>query len=91
MLMLRTSAQIRGARTLKGFRTCAASTGVPGQRAEARRVVQAEAGLANSELRRRWLARQWEAHRAQLRIRYSWPMPSSRSEPSDRAPEALAS
>ena len=66
MLMLRTSDQIRGARTLKGFRSCAASTGVPGQRAEARRVVQAEAGLANSELRRRWLARQWEAHAARI-------------------------
>jgi len=66
MLTLRTSAQIRGARTLKGFRSCVASTGVPGQRAEARRVVQAEAGLANSRLRRRWLARQWEAHAARV-------------------------
>ena len=66
MPMLRTSAQIRGARTLKGFRSCAASTGVPGQRAEARRVVQAEAGRANSELRRRWLASHWGAHAARV-------------------------
>ena len=66
MLMLRTSAQIRGARALKGFRSCAASTGVPGQRAEARRVVQAEAGRANSELRRRWLASHWGAHAARV-------------------------
>lgn len=66
MLTLRTAAQIRGARNLKGFRSCAASTGVPVQGAEARRVVQAEAGVAKSELRRRWLAGQWEAHAARI-------------------------
>ncbi|MDP2703070.1 MAG: hypothetical protein Q8P98_13475, partial [Candidatus Rokubacteria bacterium] len=49
-----------------GFRSCAASTGVPGQPAQARRLVQTEASRANSELRRRWLARQWEAHAARI-------------------------
>ena len=32
---------------------------------DVRRIVHAEAGLANSELRRQWLARQWKAHAAQ--------------------------
>jgi hypothetical protein len=71
MLMLRTSDQIRGARILKGFRSCAASTGVPGRGAEARRAAQAEISLANRELRRRWLARQWKAHAARIHHRRS--------------------
>ena len=65
MLTIRTAAQIRRIHNLRSFRWCAASTGVPVQCADARRVVQAEAGLANGELRRLWLARQWKAHAAQ--------------------------
>ena len=65
MLTIRTAAQIRGAHNLRSFRWCATSTGVPVRCAGVRRVVQAEAGLANSELRRQWLARQWKAHAAQ--------------------------
>ena len=91
MLTIRTAAHIRGAKSVKGFRSCPASTGVLVTELETNRLLRGEAGRCTHESRRRWLARQWEAHRAQLRIRYSWPMPSSRSEPSDRAPEALAS
>ena len=54
MLTIRTADQIRGARNLTSFRSCAVSTGVSVWRADARRVVQAEERLANSETRRRW-------------------------------------
>ncbi len=67
MLTVRTAAQIRGARNLRSFRSCAASTGVSVWRADARRVVQAEARLANGEVRRRWLAGHWDAHRMRAR------------------------
>ncbi len=67
MLTIKTAAQIRWAQHLKGFRSCAASTGVPLRPADARRVVQAEASLTHSELRRQWLAGQWEAHQARTR------------------------
>ncbi|MBI2219427.1 MAG: hypothetical protein HYU51_19280 [Candidatus Rokubacteria bacterium] len=64
MLTIRTAAHIRGARSLKGFRSCGVSTGVCDQRADVSRVFRAEAGLEASELRRRWLASRWEAHEA---------------------------
>ena len=64
MLTIRTAAQIRGARRVKGFRSCASSTGVPARLGDAQRLFRAETGLENSELRRLWLAVQWEAHRA---------------------------
>ena len=67
MLTIRTAAQIRGARALKGFRSCAASTGIPRRHAEADRVLRAGTGLATSELRRHWLARQWETHQTRGR------------------------
>jgi len=67
MLTIRTAGQIRWAQHLKGFRSCAASTGVPLAFSAARRVLQAEASLTNSELRRQWLARQWQAHQARVR------------------------
>ncbi len=66
MLTIRTAAQIRGARSLKGFRSCAVSTGVPDPRVDIYRVLGAETGLETSEHRRRWLAAQWGAHQAQL-------------------------
>lgn len=65
MLTIRTAAQIRGAHNLRSSRSCASSTGLPMQCVDVRRIVHAEAGLANSELRRQWLARQWKAHAAQ--------------------------
>jgi hypothetical protein len=67
VLTIRTAGQIRGAHNLRSFRSCAASTGVPGRCADARQVAQAEASLANSELRRRWLAGRWDAHQARVR------------------------
>jgi len=66
MLTIRTVAQICGAHNLKGFRSCAASTGVPMRCADARRISQAAADLANSELRRQWLAGRWAAHQARV-------------------------
>ncbi len=70
MLTIRTAAQIRGARSVKGFRSCAVSTGVPDRRGDIYRVLGAEASLENSKLRRRWLASQWGAHEA--RAARSW-------------------
>jgi hypothetical protein len=67
MPTIRSAAQIRGARSLKSFRSCPASTGVPVWRADIYRLLRAEAGLANSELRRRWLAGHWDAHRVRAR------------------------
>lgn len=67
MLTIRTAGQIRVAHNLRSFRSCAASTGVPVRYADAGRVVQAEVRLANSELRRRWLAARWDAHQARTR------------------------
>jgi len=64
MLTIRTAAQIRGARSVKDFRSCAASTGVPARRGNMQRLLRAETGLENSEFRRLWLAAQWEAHQA---------------------------
>ena len=64
MLTIRTAAQIRGAHNLRSLRSCASSTGLPMQCVDARRMVHAEAGLANRELHRRWRARQWKAHAA---------------------------
>ncbi len=70
MLTIRTAAQIRGARCLKGFRSCAVSTGVSDRRADTSRGLRAETGLETRELRRRWLAAQWRAHQA--RTARSW-------------------
>ena len=64
MLTIRTAAQIRGARSLKGFRSCSVSTGVPDRRSDIYRVLGAETGLETSELHRQWLAAQWGAHQA---------------------------
>ncbi|MBI3263872.1 MAG: hypothetical protein HYZ58_12080 [Acidobacteria bacterium] len=66
---MRTATHIRGARNVKGFRACPASTGVPALAQEARRLVWAEVGQSNSESRRRWLVRLWEAHQARVRTR----------------------
>ena len=66
MLTIRTAAQVRGARSVKGFRSGGVSTGVPNRRADIYRVLGAETGLANCELRRRWLASQWGAHQARV-------------------------
>jgi hypothetical protein len=67
MLAIRTAAQIRGARNLRSFRSCAMSTGVSAWHADARRVVQAEARRAASEVRRLWLAGHWDAHQTRAR------------------------
>jgi hypothetical protein len=67
MLTIRTAVQIRGTGNLRSFRACAVSTGVSVWRADARRVVQAEARRANSEVRRRWLAGHWDAHQMRAR------------------------
>ena len=70
MLTIRTAAQIRGAPHLKGFRSCAACTGVPFPHADSLRVAQAAASLAHREVRRRWVAQRWGAHEARLRGSY---------------------
>ena len=67
MLTVPTATHIRGARHVKGFRACPASTGVSVLAHDASRVVWAEVGRCNSLSRRRWLARHWEAHRARVR------------------------
>ena len=69
MLTVPTPAHIRGARHVKGFRACPASTGVPALAQDGRRLVRAEVGHSNSESRRRWLARLWEAHQVRVRAR----------------------
>ena len=69
MLTVPTATHIRGARHVKAFRACPASTGVPAQAQDARRLVRAEVGHSNSESRRRWLARHWEAHQVRVRTR----------------------
>lgn len=62
MLTIRTAAQIRGARSLKGFRSCGVSTGVPNRRADLVRALWAETGRESRQCRRRWLASEWGAH-----------------------------
>lgn len=62
MLTIRTAAHIRGARSLKGFRSCAVSTGVPNRRADVVRTLGAETGRESRQRRRRWLASEWGAH-----------------------------
>ncbi len=69
MLTIPTATHIRGARHVKGFRACPASTGVSVLAQDASRVVWAEVGRCNSESRRRWLARRWEAHEVRIRTR----------------------
>ena len=69
MLTVPTATHIRGARHVKAFRACPASTGVPAQAQDARRLVRAEVGHSNGESRRRWLARHWEAHQVRVRTR----------------------
>jgi hypothetical protein len=69
MLTVPTATHIRGARHVKGFRACPASTGVPALTQDARRLVRAEVRHSHSESRRRWLARLWEAHRVRVRTR----------------------
>lgn len=70
MLTVPTATHIRGARHVKAFRACLASTGVPVPAQDARRrVVWAEVGRCNSQSRRRWLARLWEAHQVRVRTR----------------------
>ena len=67
MLTIRTAAHIRQAKSVKGFRACPASTGVPVPELDTNRRLRGEAGRSGSESRRRWLAWQWEAHRARVR------------------------
>ena len=76
MLTIRTAAHIRGAQSVKGFRSCPASTGVGVPELETNRLRRGEAGRSIDESRRRWLARQWEAHRTRLRTRYLQHVPS---------------
>ncbi len=76
MLLIRTVAHIRRATNVKGFRSCPASTGVPTPGLDTNRLLRAERGRSTSETRRRWLARQWEAHQMRVRARYFLPTPS---------------
>jgi len=75
MLTILTAIHIRGARSVKGFRACLVSTGVPASGQEASRLVRAELGRANRESRRRWLVRLWEAHRVRVRTRSGFQRP----------------
>jgi hypothetical protein len=70
VLTMRTAAQIRNARSVKGFRACAGSTGVFGPGLETSRLLRAELGRSNRELRRRWLARRWNAHQVRVATNY---------------------
>ncbi len=70
MLTIRTATHIRGVKSVKGFRSCPASTGVPMPELDMSRLLRAEGSRSNSESRRRWLARHWEAHQMRARARY---------------------
>ena len=72
MLTIPTVTHIRGARHVKGFRACPASTGVSLLAQDVSRVLRAEVGHCNSQSRRRWLAGHWEAHRVRVRTRSSF-------------------
>lgn len=67
MLTVPTATHIRGARHVKGFRACEASTGVSAVGRNASQFVRAELRRCDSQSRRRWLARCWEAHRLRVR------------------------
>jgi hypothetical protein len=69
MLMLRSSAHIRGSRNLKGLHACHASTGAPLFRADMNRMSRENAALAIRELRCEWLARLWMNHIERCRRR----------------------
>lgn len=64
MLTIRTVAQLRGPGTVKGFRSCVVSTGVPDVRADVHRLFRMETSRVTRERRRRWLASHWDAHKA---------------------------
>ena len=66
MLTIRTAAHVRGARTIKGFHSCHASTGVPLPHRETWRRLQAELARSHDDPRRRWLADAWHAHEVRL-------------------------
>lgn len=86
MLTIRTATHIRGARNVKGFRACPASTGVPAPGQDASRLVLTEVGRSNSESRRLWLARQWEAHRARVRARDGFQHPKVQGHQQELVP-----
>lgn len=67
MLTLRDSSHINTMDNIKGFRSCATSTGVPMAHLEYRRFYRADLALAVRRVRREWLARLWSEHRERCR------------------------
>ncbi len=71
MLTIRTAAHIHGANSLRGFHSCAASTGAPMPGLDTNRLLRCGRSRSTNEARRRWLVRQWEAHEMRTRARYA--------------------
>ncbi len=66
MLTIRTGRHIRSARTIKGFRSCPASTGAPIRTHDTRRLLRGALARGIGDTRRQWLAEAWHAHEARL-------------------------
>lgn len=62
MLTIKGSDHIPGANHIKGHHSAQASTGLPMQYLDARRISREGILLTNQLMRRAWLARQWEEH-----------------------------
>jgi hypothetical protein len=59
MLTLKSSFHIRTSQQIKGFRSCATSSGLPMRRVEAGRLYRGRIVLATRRQRRSWLEEQW--------------------------------
>lgn len=59
MLTLRTSDNVRTSRHVKGFRSCAHSTGATASDLDQGRVIHEETRRLQGQVRRAWLNRQW--------------------------------
>ena len=62
MLTLKSSAQVRTSRHVRGFRSCANSTGISVEHLDRARLQRESAGLAATEARRLWLKHAWESY-----------------------------
>ena len=67
MLTIRTAAHVRSPLSVKGFRSCPASTGKHVPEVDATRSAGAEARCFLNESRRHWLAGCWTKHQARVR------------------------
>lgn len=62
MLTQRGRAHIRSSRNIKGFRSCAHSTGGCAAHLDVARIAREGTRLAAREARRLWLIEQWQQH-----------------------------